>query len=557
MRSRTNRSDSKPDLHRGLTARSRLRTQHRLSDHSNGIYRRHPILFDREIRLLSIDGSEDFEAPLQCSMTVVSLDDTGTDYQTLSYAWESQQRTRTIWVNDQPVHITESLFSALRRIRQKQSSPTPALKPMQYLWADAVCIDQDNDDEKSQQVALMGEIYASARRLIIWLGEASEAEVAELKAALRTNDTIEERRTVLESLLGRTWFSRRWTVQEIFQSPRRMRHVLVGSHRFFLEELATLLDAVATNGQAGQDFVKFVPTVAPLIGIWLRGNMTYPLNLMTLSDKAGWHFEFSLFHLLVRLSRMQCSDPRDIIYSLVGLAVDNKHLRASYDARFEDVLHHVALRYARGDGRGSCSGRKGSTASPLKSVLLCATVWSPRERRALPSWVPDWSQPAHFTSDEQRAGILRTTDDFGCVHDDDSPRDIAPRDLAGGIEIERGCAASAVPLEIDGFLLRECGHDFEAGEGRCTVCDQLTRIWWLRLPDDMTIFELEGREPGGSNCFKLKDYGGYLDDKWVLKRPEASSSGSMTREFLLEGQSAVGRDTITVSQGARTNVRIR
>ena len=42
------------------------------------------------------------------------------------------------------------------------------------LWIDAICINQNDDDEKSSQVQRMGEIYGGAERVLVWLG--SEAD---------------------------------------------------------------------------------------------------------------------------------------------------------------------------------------------------------------------------------------------------------------------------------------------------------------------------------------------------------------------------------------------
>jgi Heterokaryon incompatibility protein (HET) len=38
------------------------------------------------------------------------------------------------------------------------------------IWIDAICINQKDIGEKNVQVPLMGEIYASAACVIVWLG---------------------------------------------------------------------------------------------------------------------------------------------------------------------------------------------------------------------------------------------------------------------------------------------------------------------------------------------------------------------------------------------------
>jgi hypothetical protein len=39
------------------------------------------------------------------------------------------------------------------------------------LWADQICIDQSNLDERSQQVLLMKKIYENALTVFVYLGE--------------------------------------------------------------------------------------------------------------------------------------------------------------------------------------------------------------------------------------------------------------------------------------------------------------------------------------------------------------------------------------------------
>jgi hypothetical protein len=47
------------------------------------------------------------------------------------------------------------------------------------MWVDVICIDQSNDVKKGPQVAIMGEIYRLAERVVVWLGpEENESDRA-------------------------------------------------------------------------------------------------------------------------------------------------------------------------------------------------------------------------------------------------------------------------------------------------------------------------------------------------------------------------------------------
>ena len=60
------------------------------------------------------------------------------------------------------LHVTENLFQALRQIKPLQS--------VEYIWADAICINQADETDKSWQVAQMWPIYQNARVVMVWLG---------------------------------------------------------------------------------------------------------------------------------------------------------------------------------------------------------------------------------------------------------------------------------------------------------------------------------------------------------------------------------------------------
>lgn len=56
------------------------------------------------------------------------------------------------------------------RHRRVDSGTTQAVQPPK-LWIDAVCTNQDDHQERSGQVAIMGEMFGNALRTIVYLGE--------------------------------------------------------------------------------------------------------------------------------------------------------------------------------------------------------------------------------------------------------------------------------------------------------------------------------------------------------------------------------------------------
>ena len=152
------------------------------------------------------------------------------EYEALSYFWGSEGKAEVIVCNSVKFPISRTLFEAFRTLRKSQTQ-------VRYLWVDAICINQSDDEEKSKQVWNMLQIYEKATRVIAWLGNAPSDMDNVLVAAssISPYTTPSHLRissenvfdfwsicTGLTYLYTRPWFERIWVQQEIF-AARKLR----------------------------------------------------------------------------------------------------------------------------------------------------------------------------------------------------------------------------------------------------------------------------------------------------------------------------------------------
>lgn len=96
-----------------------------------------------EVRLLQFQINEPFaEGRLQCSLRYASFPNVP-QYTALSYHWGDPNKTVPILVNEVEVEVTINLEAGLRRLANDR---------VEYIWADALCINQLDTQEKSLQV---------------------------------------------------------------------------------------------------------------------------------------------------------------------------------------------------------------------------------------------------------------------------------------------------------------------------------------------------------------------------------------------------------------------
>jgi Heterokaryon incompatibility protein (HET) len=122
-----------------------------------------------EIRLIELKGSSIWSDPIELiHIRHVSLNNASqVSFEALSYAWGDPTGRHPLYCGDGSyLMITESLFSALRNLRQRNRS--------RLLWVDAVCINQDDLRERGLQVALMKQIYQTSECTLVYLGDEAD-----------------------------------------------------------------------------------------------------------------------------------------------------------------------------------------------------------------------------------------------------------------------------------------------------------------------------------------------------------------------------------------------
>ena len=191
----------------------------------------------QEIRLLILHEG-DFSSEVSTSINVVPLHpDRFPTYEALSYVWGSTKRTVDISVDNDTLAVTKNLAEALKYLRYEDRPRT--------LWIDAICVNQQDLEERSRQVRRMADLYRLADRVVVWLGPQTKISGHGLKILKELSSklvvdwhciTIEsisngkeedwgdktkylpygdEELRAIHSLVNRRWFERLWIWQEI------------------------------------------------------------------------------------------------------------------------------------------------------------------------------------------------------------------------------------------------------------------------------------------------------------------------------------------------------
>jgi Heterokaryon incompatibility protein (HET) len=300
------------------------------------------------IRLVALEAGGDGD-PVRCKLMCASLDDKP-EYEALSYVWGDPSVTKAIFIDDMLFFVTVNLHAALESLREREPN-----SPSRIIWNDAICINQRDVLERNHQVHRMGDIYARAVRVIIWLGRYYEPGDSSLtlngavfefdpqrsgteksiSRAFRFMERIGEGTTErrvrvkdedlgnIRRLLGRPWFERLWVIQELFNAR----------------------SAVVVCGRCAIGWEKFVSACNALNRI--HSSLPPGIQKLALGEVHPWVLNVydkhkgirnrHLLHLLYDLHPIKCTDPRDRVYGLLGITRAGSLQEVDYSASTRDV----------------------------------------------------------------------------------------------------------------------------------------------------------------------------------------------------------------------------
>ncbi|KAH3944332.1 hypothetical protein HBI56_162860 [Parastagonospora nodorum] len=298
----------------------------------------------------------DVGSPLACNI-VDARKNNEPKYEALSYAWGEPTMSHTVreLASQATLHITSNLSQALHAIRYEN---TPRV-----IWIDAICINQSDLREKGHQVALMGQIYRDAQRVVVFLGclkitlNRLQVLVNELVQITqewfyhsREGDGMMPkkvrrilRRISILRIFDQPWYNRVWVVQEYILARDIQWNVTEG-------ELSAGLMKDAVESLQSIIHEDWIWSEGDLENLRVAGRRIHQLfswrHKRLSGGQTGQDIQISsLASCLFQISAgRECNDPRDKLYALLAIVENHLLIKPDYTLSVSAVFADFAIR---------------------------------------------------------------------------------------------------------------------------------------------------------------------------------------------------------------------
>jgi hypothetical protein len=328
-----------------------------------------------EIRLLRVKPSSQPDEPIECELFHTCLS-SAPRYCALSYAWGVRSQPSKVRVDSKDCAVTPNLKNALLRLRPRDG------KDDMIIWADALCINQNDIPERNLQTGKMRKIYQNADNVAVWLGPKHHGSDLALQLARDLNRCRKEEipsiiRDPLNAeafdalvvLFRRQYWWRIWVVQEV--SCAKDCTAYCGPDSISWSELENVCDVLKEHEDQLQDIyysrLSYIRTLTHggpkslLVSRYSPKGSAPPLHELLLSHKSK-----------------KATDPKDKVYALVGISSCRESFgEIDYSQSMREVFSHTARHII---------------ATSKKLEVICVKPHDINQFD-LPTWVPDWTRP--------------------------------------------------------------------------------------------------------------------------------------------------------------------
>ncbi|KAK4899153.1 hypothetical protein LTR27_003383 [Elasticomyces elasticus] len=256
----------------------------------------------------------------------IGMDQNLISYEAVSYSWKEFKPCVPITINGQDYRLTESLAGALQRFRLEGTE--------RYLWVDALCINQFDNSEKTAQVRNMFNIYYKAQKVLAWLGPEGDGTADAVTRATQTSEMESDSHDMLAlgDLCSRPWARRVWIQQEVFAAKQLV--LCCGPSEMNLETYQKIAKYLVSQQESPERTIGDHLGVATnaIMGLQMAGKRAVAaMELARVPTthkhgpesthlwRASWEPMYGLANILPRCKAFEASDPRDLIFALLGL----------------------------------------------------------------------------------------------------------------------------------------------------------------------------------------------------------------------------------------------
>ena len=238
-------------------------------------------------------------------------------YEAISYSWGELVLDRIVICNGIPLPVTAACGNALRFLQRPDET--------RYLWIDYVCINQQDEADKSNQVRTMFNIFREADGVLAWFGVPNlethaflhvDSAVACLSLSTKSqpasiehqeqHQQAQKLRAGLLSILHNPWFSRLWVRQECFAAKHL--HVVFGYETWPFDRLKNHIAFHTSDTYRSDDRENHLDAI-DLIFRYGNGDIAV--------DNSGPVGQ--AIRLLTSGRTLSYSNPRDLIYGALGM----------------------------------------------------------------------------------------------------------------------------------------------------------------------------------------------------------------------------------------------